>query len=453
MNHLIEQDVWEAGIYQIEKTDRVVGGPDGISNIQAKQLANRTQYLKQRIAKVVTDMRPYLVPVGSIMLWGSVVLPEGWLELNGQTFSVTENPELAKLYPGGKLPDYRGRFPRGWAHGSTVDPDANRGLGSTQEDAMQRITGGLPVANRWRGSFSGVFKAGSSYSVNYKNGGGDDWGKQVSFDSALMTRTAEETRPKNIAVMFIIKTDLANATEGAAGPSNLIIAPGSITDKVGAQTQLKATILPESMTSQYPVSYRSTDESVCTVTNAGLVKLVGSGTASVIASLSTGLVNTIHVISHRYLTALSLTAIPALSVGDEHQAVVTATPPNHSEPLIYSSSDPAVAVFSNDGLVMALSAGSCVLTVEGALSGIKSTRTITVKAVVEVIPYLKIDNVLSEIKEKGAAAQKTARANIGISDSANEIMIEADPVNGITKGTLIAVIKQLAERIKVLEGK
>lgn len=49
MADLNESSTWEDGIYQIETTDPVVGGPDGISNVQAKQLANRTYYLKDRI--------------------------------------------------------------------------------------------------------------------------------------------------------------------------------------------------------------------------------------------------------------------------------------------------------------------------------------------------------------------------------------------------------------------
>lgn len=47
MGNLAETSQWEPGIYQIETTDPVVGGPDGIDNVQAKQLANRTQYLKE----------------------------------------------------------------------------------------------------------------------------------------------------------------------------------------------------------------------------------------------------------------------------------------------------------------------------------------------------------------------------------------------------------------------
>ena len=49
MANLPESAAWEAGIYQIEQTDPVQGGPDGLSNTQGKQLANRTTYLKQEI--------------------------------------------------------------------------------------------------------------------------------------------------------------------------------------------------------------------------------------------------------------------------------------------------------------------------------------------------------------------------------------------------------------------
>lgn len=51
MANLKETNTWEAGIYQLETTDPVVGGVDGISNKQAKQLANRTLYLKTELTK------------------------------------------------------------------------------------------------------------------------------------------------------------------------------------------------------------------------------------------------------------------------------------------------------------------------------------------------------------------------------------------------------------------
>lgn len=49
MAHLTESATWEDGVYQLETSDPVQGGPDGIDNLQAKQLANRTSFLKQEI--------------------------------------------------------------------------------------------------------------------------------------------------------------------------------------------------------------------------------------------------------------------------------------------------------------------------------------------------------------------------------------------------------------------
>lgn len=49
MANVNEVEKWEPGIYQLETTDPVMGGEDGIDNLQARQLANRTAYLKKQI--------------------------------------------------------------------------------------------------------------------------------------------------------------------------------------------------------------------------------------------------------------------------------------------------------------------------------------------------------------------------------------------------------------------
>jgi len=57
MANLNETQNYENGIYQLETTDPVVGGPEGVSNTQAKQLANRTAWLKQQIEQLLAEMR------------------------------------------------------------------------------------------------------------------------------------------------------------------------------------------------------------------------------------------------------------------------------------------------------------------------------------------------------------------------------------------------------------
>ena len=60
MANVKEEKTWEEGIYQLEVTDPVVGGIDGISNKQAKQLANRTSYLKEQFENNKSSMNTIL---------------------------------------------------------------------------------------------------------------------------------------------------------------------------------------------------------------------------------------------------------------------------------------------------------------------------------------------------------------------------------------------------------
>ncbi|HBC1774306.1 TPA: phage tail protein [Escherichia coli] len=60
MANLPETPQWEDGIYQIEVSDPVLGGPDGISNRQGKQLASRTLYLKQQVEKGGSELAKHI---------------------------------------------------------------------------------------------------------------------------------------------------------------------------------------------------------------------------------------------------------------------------------------------------------------------------------------------------------------------------------------------------------
>ncbi|OHV48293.1 hypothetical protein BB987_20205 [Photorhabdus temperata] len=63
-----------------------------------------------------------LIPVGVPLPWPTATPPDGWVQCNGAAFDKSLFPELAKIYPGGNLPDLRGEFIRGWDSGRGVDP-------------------------------------------------------------------------------------------------------------------------------------------------------------------------------------------------------------------------------------------------------------------------------------------------------------------------------------------
>ena len=71
MANLNEQTQWESGIYQIEQTDPVVGGQDGITNLPARQLANRTAWLKEQLEAAQQDLEAVGTD-GQNALWAAV---------------------------------------------------------------------------------------------------------------------------------------------------------------------------------------------------------------------------------------------------------------------------------------------------------------------------------------------------------------------------------------------
>lgn len=59
MTKITEDGRWENSVYQIQRGDKVSGGRDGIANMQAQQLANRTQYLKQALEGFTVGEQPF----------------------------------------------------------------------------------------------------------------------------------------------------------------------------------------------------------------------------------------------------------------------------------------------------------------------------------------------------------------------------------------------------------
>ena len=56
MANVTESAEWLDGIYQLEQSDPVLGGPGGIANRQAEQLGSRTLYLKEQIEQAGSDL-------------------------------------------------------------------------------------------------------------------------------------------------------------------------------------------------------------------------------------------------------------------------------------------------------------------------------------------------------------------------------------------------------------
>lgn len=204
-----------------------------------------TQWVRNTINTILADYRPVIV--GLPYIWHSDTLPSGALWCDGSSFDTARYPDLAKVYPNGRVPDYRGVVLRMRDRGKGYD--ANRTLGSYQSDAIRNITGTFGLW-KWYGNVSGVFSIVGSGNSNSKNGGSDP-GYKVTFDASRQVPTAGEVRMKNIAVNYIVFTSGFSVLEEASAviPSYTI----TVTQSENGSIRLNGVVVTSS-------SYQSGDQ-------------------------------------------------------------------------------------------------------------------------------------------------------------------------------------------------
>lgn len=140
------------------------------------------------------------VPSGTVTAFAGGSPPAGWLECNGGVISRTSYAALfaaiGTTYGSGdgsttfSLPDLRGEFVRGWDHSRGAD--SGRQLGSWQADEIKSHTHTLPLE-----------AGGSSNNASLTDTANTDEGTYGT--PATGATGGAETRPRNVALMFIIK--------------------------------------------------------------------------------------------------------------------------------------------------------------------------------------------------------------------------------------------------------
>ena len=148
-------------------------------------------------AKVATS-----TPAGAVMAFAMTTPPTGWRECNGAAISRSTYATLFAAIGGTfgngngsttfNIPDLRGVFVRGWAHTkANVNAnnmyDAGRNFGTMQADAFK------------------------SHTHTFKGSTGSSGSGRSSRDSVPQTQNTGatggvETRPRNVALMYCIKT-------------------------------------------------------------------------------------------------------------------------------------------------------------------------------------------------------------------------------------------------------
>ena len=165
------------------------------------------------------------IPSGAVSAFAGASAPSGWLLCNGQAVSRTTYAALfsvvSVIYGSGdgsttfNVPDLRGEFVRGLDGGRGVD--AGRTLGSAQSDTLKSHTHTATSTVADPGHNHGT----GAKNTDYPNAGGNNipnpesiprFGATASATTGITVSTditatgGAETRPRNVALNFIIKT-------------------------------------------------------------------------------------------------------------------------------------------------------------------------------------------------------------------------------------------------------
>ncbi|MBX2831277.1 MAG: tail fiber protein [Rhodospirillales bacterium] len=160
------------------------------------------------------------VPIASIHAFATQTVPDGYLICDGSAISRTEYTELfgalGTVWGAGdgtstfNIPDLRGEFMRGFDAGRGVDD--GRVFGTQQEFAIENITGrfGGSALRGGNDVFEGVFGDNIEGLLSQSPGASIYEPYGIDFDASRVVNTANETRPRNVAITYAIKA--ANPT-------------------------------------------------------------------------------------------------------------------------------------------------------------------------------------------------------------------------------------------------
>ena len=181
------------------------------------------------------------------------------------------------------------------------------------------------------------------------------------------TQDAVNTQAQKIA-------DILNQEVPATG---ITVSPQSVTLMVGQSQQLTAELTPAE--SNDTVVWSSEDTGVAEVTAEGLIYAVGTGTTYITAQANSNVKASVEV---------TVTGIPTQSVtlnktslvleaGQGERLTATVTPADTTDKLVWSSTNPAVAVVDENGMVVAKGAGTAAIQVVSGEKSASCTVTVT----------------------------------------------------------------------------
>lgn len=175
------------------------------------------EYLHQNAKTLGLKVGGGGVPIGTIIIWGYAKNPSEdygvWLDCDGR--NVSNYPNLVAAIGSTTIPDYRGLFLRGQGS-QTVDGTVHTSpaVGTKQGDAIRNIYGEFLGDDSMVGNVDadlnplrGVFYKARDVNGYDMDSNREHTGGMIAFDASRVVPTADENRPVNATVRFLIKAD------------------------------------------------------------------------------------------------------------------------------------------------------------------------------------------------------------------------------------------------------
>lgn len=273
--------------------------------------------------------------------------------------------------------------------------------------------------------------------------------KALSAGTAVITAAAEDG--SDVEGTCTITVTAADTDIKAA---SITVTPDKVSLNVGGTKQLTKTIAPEDTTNKN-VTWSSSNESVATVTEDGLIKAIAKGTAVITATAEDGsdvtgtcTVTVTENTTPKIIKVSSIAITPksvSLKKGATSQLRVSIAPSNATnKAVLWASSKSSVATVSQSGLVRAVSAGTATITVT-ARDGSKKSAICTITVTDDSAKQPEIED--GETYEAGNCSYTVtslSKQTVAFSDSDDTKVIIPDTVTLGTKTYTVTSIEKEA---------
>lgn len=159
---------------------------------------------------------------------------------------------------------------------------------------------------------------------------------------------------------------------------NISISNNTLDLHTNENQQLTAAVTPDEALDK-SVSWHSSDKDVATVDANGNVTAISAGKARITAKTSNGLTATCDVTVYDHTTGVTMDETAEISIGEQLQLAAKTLPLETSDGLVtWSSSNKDIATVTEDGIIIGIKQGSCIITATSVDGGFTATCQVKV---------------------------------------------------------------------------